>query len=94
MGELGHANVPVNEPLDEVTVFFGEQKFSPVQYQSFSVGPFIMKTKVRPGESPEDAMARAYAALEKHARAIWPQARDGFIKSVKDAAKAAREAGR
>lgn len=53
----GLAQDPADEGT-EVTVCWGEEKFSPMQYNSFGVGPFFAKGKTRPGESIYDASQR------------------------------------
>jgi hypothetical protein len=78
------------EPLDKVTVCFGEEKFAPVQYHSFGIGPFFMTTTVRAGETPEEAMLRAHRACEAVARKIYPGKRDAFLASCTDSSNAAR----
>lgn len=64
---------------ETVTVTWGEEVISPVQYQSFRVGPFTMTTKIKEGESTVDAMHRAYAALEQFARNTYPMKRKTFL---------------
>jgi len=78
------------ERPDEVTATYPEQKFSPVQYNSFGVGPFYYKTHVRPGETPEAAMARAFAVCQKMAREAYGHVRDDYFERVQDAVKKAR----
>lgn len=73
------------DPGDEVTAIWATEKFAPVQFHSFDVGPFIVRTKVRAGETGAQAFARAYAACHKAARATYPEKRDEFIANVTDA---------
>lgn len=80
------------EEADTVTATFGEEKFSPIQYQSFAVGPFFAKTKVKPGESLEQALGRAYEACRAAARLCYKEKRDEFIANVAAADQAARDA--
>jgi organic hydroperoxide reductase OsmC/OhrA len=54
--------------VDTVTVTWGLMKVSPERYNNFDIGPFEMTTVVKDGETPEQAMARAYAACEAFAR--------------------------
>jgi hypothetical protein len=58
-------------PIDEVTVTYGAQKFSPIQFHTLDIGPFTMTTPVGPNETPEEAFGRAYAFLERQARAAF-----------------------
>jgi len=53
---------------DEITVVYGEEKYAPKPYMNFTVGPLFAKTKVRPGETPEEAHARVWRWLEARAR--------------------------
>lgn len=43
---------------DTITVTWAEERYSPVQYQSFGVGPFTLTGKVRAGETRGDALRR------------------------------------
>lgn len=81
------------ERADEVTACYGEQKFSPVQYHMFNVGPFFYKTQVRRGETPAEALDRAYRVCVEAARKAYPIARDEFLERVKDSQHAARRRG-
>ena len=88
---------PSNEEIvdldvgDEVTAIWATEKFAPVQYQSFDVGPFIVRTKVREGETGIEAFKRAYAACRAAARSTYPEKRDEFIANVHDAVEKTRD---
>jgi hypothetical protein len=69
---------PTPQGPDSVTVCFGVQKFNPGNYQSLELGPFYMKTDVKPGESVEEALERAYSALEGFARKVWARTLKDF----------------
>jgi hypothetical protein len=56
-----------------VTVTWGEQLIAPIQFNNFKIGPFSMTTEIRPGESEEQAMARAYAACAAFARSTYKE---------------------
>jgi hypothetical protein len=75
--------------LEEVTASW-VSKYAPIQYHSFDVGPFYCKTTVKPGETTEEAMARAFDVCLKAARAAYPLARDAFLANAKDAAEVAK----
>lgn len=83
-----------DEQPDEVTACFAEERFSPIQYQSFGVGPFWAKTRVRAGETTEQALMRAYEACRAAARLSYRDKRDEFIANVAGAEQAAKEASR
>ena len=76
---------------DTITVTYGAQKFSPVQYQLFDVGPFSMTTTVKPDETPEQAYARAYAFLAGCAKAAFATAKVEFLQRVRDAGESTRK---
>lgn len=77
------------DPGDEVTVTFAPEKYAPIQFHSFDLGPFIARTKVRPDETGEEALIRAYKVLEAFARKTYPQKRDEHLWRYLDAEKAA-----
>ncbi len=79
----GNSNgaVPPEGKSEEVTVCWGEEKFSPKAYHSMSVGPFFAKTQVRPGETQEEAMNRAYDKLVHSAE----RERDRKFRSLRSA---------
>jgi hypothetical protein len=56
-------DAPAGDEGEEITVTWAEERFSPVQYNSFGVGPFTYTTRVRPGETFDDAFRRAHAKL-------------------------------
>jgi hypothetical protein len=60
-----------DQPLDvgdELTIVWGEEKYSPKPYMNFAVGPIYAKSKVRAGETAEEAHARVWKWLEARAR--------------------------
>lgn len=50
---------------DKFTFTFGAESFSPVAYNSFTVGPFSATVTVRKGEGVEDVYLRAYQILQQ-----------------------------
>ncbi len=48
---------------DVVTVTWGEEKFTPVPYSTFSIGPFTESVSPRPGESRAACRSRVYLEL-------------------------------
>lgn len=79
---MSNSVVPQEDELDEITVCWSEEKFAPVSYHSFGIGPFYMKTKVKPGETPEEAFQRAWDVLDKMARQMYPAKRNGFFERL------------
>jgi hypothetical protein len=58
-----------SEPGTEVTVTWGKELFSPRQFHTFEVGPFVAVVTTRPGESIAQASERAMAELKVFAEA-------------------------
>jgi hypothetical protein len=70
---------------DEVRVVWGNELFSPKQFHTFTVGPFELTTKVRRGETPAQAMARATAQLAEFAQAEHERKRTIYLRNVAEA---------
>lgn len=51
--------------LETITVTYGAQTFSPVRYNSFTVGPFSYTTIQKPDETLVQAYQRAWEYLQK-----------------------------
>lgn len=62
----------------EITLAWGEETFSPVQYNSFRVGGHSIKVIVQPGESAQDACIRAWKILEEAADMMFKAKLAGF----------------
>lgn len=69
--------------MPTITVTWGEETFSPVQFQSFRVGPFSMQVEVRPGETEEAAFDRAYTLLTRKAEKVREEKAKSFIAAIK-----------
>lgn len=74
-----------------VSVTAGPETYSPIRYYSFTVGPCRVESRVRPGESVEDAYRRAHT----HAHMLLDVEYDlavqrhlSRVRSVNEAAKA------
>lgn len=85
---------PDDEGGDEVTVTLGAQKFAPIQYHSFDVGPYVIKTVRFPGESYAGVYARVMPELRAMAQRDYEAALPEHLERVKKAAGAARGQGR
>lgn len=72
---------------DEVTVGWGVEKYAPIRYQSFDLGPFSIKTKVRAGETGQDAFGRAQAMLKQFSTQAFEEQLRLHLERVKRAAK-------
>jgi hypothetical protein len=83
-----------DEGGDEVTVVLAAEKFAPVQYHSFDVGPFMVKTTRRPGETLREVRARVMPELCAQQEAEFNERLPLHLARVRSAATAARGAGR
>ena len=82
----------VDEGGDVVTVTMGAEKFAPVQYHSFDIGPFMVSTVRRPGETMEAVRARVMPALREMAREEFEARLPLFLARVRQAGAAAQGA--
>jgi hypothetical protein len=73
-----------------IEVHWAEQKFSPVPFNTFGVGPFKATVMVRKGESIPDAVYRMWQALDELAQRIRVETGTGFLKGLEDVTTAAR----
>lgn len=87
--ELGLLN-----PGDKIFCTWGPEKYSPIQYHTFDVGPFAVETTVRAGETGQAAFERGMKVCLIAARASYPQKRDEYLENVKEAADKVRESRR
>lgn len=84
-------NLPSQElSPDEVTACWGEEKYSPVQFNFVAHGPFYAKVRLRPGESPEQALMRGMDVCRTVAAKSWPVRRDAFLDRLKDIEEGSR----
>lgn len=79
-----------DEGGDSVRVVLGVQKFAPVQYHSFDVGPFEVLATRGAGETIADVWARVMPELRALASKEYEVACVEFFARVKAAATAAR----
>ena len=75
---------------DEITIILGQEKYAPVQYHSFDVGPFIVKTTRRPGETVAEVYERLMPELRACSQRAFDEALPRFLERVRAAAAAAR----
>lgn len=78
------------EAGDTVTLTRGAESFSPLEYQSFDVGPFAVTVRLRDGESHDCAVARGTAVLDEIARREYEAAVTRFESRVEDLADRGR----
>lgn len=79
---IGEAQVHDVPPGTELTVVWGEETFSPVQYNSFRVGGHSIKVVVQPGESGAEAFARGWKILEEAAEVQFADKLKGFKQRI------------
>lgn len=89
-GKPGPHPVPSDAGGEEVTIIFGAEKYAPVQYHSFDVGPFIVKTTRLPGETMTELYQRVTPALREFSQVAFKEALERFLERVRTAASAAR----
>lgn len=65
--------------VQQITVTWGEETFSPIPFNSFRTGPFSLTTTVRDDESTEQAFDRAWAFLDAYARKQYVAKRAAFL---------------
>lgn len=74
----------------EVTVVLATEKFAPIQYHSFDVGPFMVKTTQQPGESIAQVYGRVMPELRKLQAEEFRERLPAHLAMVKAAATSAR----
>jgi hypothetical protein len=73
-----------------ITVVYAAQKFSPISYQTFDVGPLSMTTSVQPGETLDQSHARAWNWLKAKAKAQFVDQLADFLDNVRAAGAAVK----
>lgn len=73
-----------------VTVTFGKETFSPIQFYSFEVGPFSATTQVLEGETLDQAVVRARIRLEAIHKEEFESKLRGHIERAAKAISAVR----
>lgn len=68
----------ISQQLEEISIYYPEQVFGPVPYNSFRVGNLWYKTFVQPGESLEDAYERAWEHLSNQVKSQYIAVRKDF----------------
>lgn len=79
---------------ESLTVTWGAEKFAPIQYHSFDMGPLSVTVASEPGLTLAEAHARAIGHLKLMAEHQFEEQLAGFVERAKKAAAAARGAGR
>lgn len=73
-----------------VTITMGAEKFAPVQYQTFDVGPFSATTTLQPGETIKAAYDRVMGELRVIFKAEFETRLREHLERVKAGGAAAR----
>jgi hypothetical protein len=66
-----------------VTVTVGEQKFSPIQFNVFTVGPFTATVVVREGEDVQEVMTKVRESLLDYAREEYKVSLERYTKALR-----------
>lgn len=69
----------------ELTICWGTEKFFPVKYEGFEVGPIIVKVQLQPNETLEQAYDRVWPQMEALGSKMFLSKRNEF--AVRRAAK-------
>jgi hypothetical protein len=70
---------------DYILVSWSEERYSPIDYHSFGVGPFSAKVYLSPGEAPEQKVKEAHAALDRVAQEVFKEKLRGFLARAREA---------
>lgn len=73
------ASAPPGTPI---TIIWGEETFSPVQYNSFRIGGHSVTVVVQEGETALDAWKRGWALLEEAAEIQFADKLRGFRERI------------
>jgi hypothetical protein len=64
---------------DELVVSFGPISVQPKEFNSMSIGPFTLRTKIQKGENIHDAYDRSIKALEQIADVSYKRTKVKFL---------------
>lgn len=73
-----------------LTVTWGKEGFSPIQFHTFEVGPYTASTTIRPGETMGQAAERLRRQLAGLVEAEFPRKLEEYLRRVRLAADGAR----
>jgi hypothetical protein len=76
------ASANAEESGESVSVTYGPELFSPRQFNNFTVGPFVVQTTVRQGETRLQAMQRASDDLRQFASIEYQRKATDFIERL------------
>lgn len=68
----------LSQPIEEITVYYPEQLFSPIPYNSFRCGNLFYRTFVQPNETTQDAYKRAWKYLTNQVREQYEEVKKDF----------------
>jgi superfamily II DNA or RNA helicase len=89
---IGVATEHTSAEGEEVTATWGEELFTPRQFNSFRVGPFTYTTKVRRGESVEQAYSRALTFVTHVAEQERARKHKSYVAALKELSQSANGA--
>lgn len=76
----------------EITVTWGEETYSPIQYNSFRSGGVVLRSQVKPGETVEEAHERCMRHLRAMSAQQFEEQLRAFLDRVRVAAGQSRGA--
>lgn len=85
-------DLPDGAGIDRVSVTAGPEVYTPVRYNSFSVGPIRVETTVLPGESVDDAHRRAYLHAHVLMEVEWNVALETHLRRIRESSEKTRAA--
>lgn len=73
--------------VNEITVTWGGEKFSPISYMFVDVGPITVTIRPEPDEKVNQAYERAYALVDKYGKMQFERKLKDFLDRVKRVAE-------
>ena len=65
-----------------IAVTWPRETFQPIEFHTFTLGPFTMSGTILRGETPEQAHARVMRLLERMAADLFPEKLDAFLDRI------------
>ena len=69
---------------DEVRLSYGPETFSPIKYNTFTVGPITASTRVLPGETGDAAFLRLSKTLHAMYEAQFATCSEQFLERIRE----------
>jgi hypothetical protein len=81
------------EAPTEITVTWGREHVSPIQFCGMDIGPFSATVRLREGETPRQAFDRTMAMLDEWAQDEYRRKLPAFLARVREIATRTRGGG-